>query len=140
MKQHIRRAIGADIPRLMEIRGAVAENRLSDPGAVTAADYAAFIDHSDIWVLTEGDLVLGFAAGDSRDGSIWALFVAPGCEGRGIGRQLLPLACETLRKAGYATATLSTSAGTRADRFYRQNGWAAIGTNEKREVVFRKGI
>ena len=31
----IRKAILSDIPRLMEIRGAVRENRLSDPGRVT---------------------------------------------------------------------------------------------------------
>ena len=137
---NMRRAVAADIPRIMEIRHAVSENRLSDPTAVTSAHCAAFIDRSEIWLWCENEAVLGFAAGDTRDGWIWALFVAPGHEGRGIGRALLPLACDTLRRAGYATATLSTDEGTRAERFYRQNGWTATGKNHRGEVVFRKEL
>jgi GNAT superfamily N-acetyltransferase len=93
----------------MTIRHAVRENRLSAPNSVTAADCAAFIERSEIWVWEEDGLILGFSAGDVRDGWIWALFVAPGHEARGIGRALLPLACNTLRVAGYRVATLSTS-------------------------------
>jgi GNAT superfamily N-acetyltransferase len=140
MRDAIRRATRADIPRLMQIRDAVRENRLSDPSRVPAADYAAFLQHSEIWVRTEGDLICAFAAGDTRDGSIWALFVDPVHEGRGMGQTLLPLACETLLKADYDVATLSTDAGTRADRFYRQNGWTVIGKNEKGEIIFQKPI
>jgi ribosomal protein S18 acetylase RimI-like enzyme len=70
----------------------------------------------------EDGVIQGFAAGDPRDGSIFALFVDPAHEGRGIGRALLALACGTLRAAGFATATLSTEPGTRAERFYRTNG------------------
>jgi GNAT superfamily N-acetyltransferase len=107
---------------------------------VTAADCDAFIERSEIWVWEEDGVVQGFAAGDTRDGWIWALFVAPGHEGRGIGQALLPLACETLRKAGYTMATLSTVEGTRAARFYRMNGWTAAGRNHKGELVFRKQL
>jgi GNAT superfamily N-acetyltransferase len=137
---NIRRAVAADIPRIMEIRHAVFENRLSDPSVVTDAHCTAFIDRSEIWVWCEKGAVLGFSAGDTRDGWIWALFVAPGHEGRGIGRALLPFACETLRRAGYTTATLSTEEGTRAERFYRENGWTAAGKNHKGEVVFTKAL
>jgi GNAT superfamily N-acetyltransferase len=140
MRATIRPASPADIPRIMQIRHAVRENRLSDPDLVTSADCAAFIEHSDIWVWVEDDLILAFAAGDTRNGWIWALFVDPDHEGRGIGQALLPLACDTLRNGGHTSATLSTTAGTRADRFYRRNGWTAIGTNEKGEIVFQKPI
>ena len=122
----------------MEIRHAVHENRLSDPNLVTAADCVAFIGRSEMWVWEENGVIEAFAAGDKRDGSIFALFVAPEYEGRGIGQKLLPLACETLRRAGYAVATLSTEAGTRAERFYRANGWIANGRNHKGEIVFQK--
>ncbi|MBV8493252.1 MAG: GNAT family N-acetyltransferase [Alphaproteobacteria bacterium] len=124
----------------MEIRHSVRENRLSDPSLVTAADCAAFVERSEIWVWTENGVVQGFAAGDTRDGWIWALFVAPGYEGRGIGRALLPLACKTLREAGYSTAKLGTARETRAETFYRTNGWSEIGANEKGEVVFQKAL
>jgi GNAT superfamily N-acetyltransferase len=136
----IRRARRADVSRIMEIRHSVRENRLSDPNLVTAADCAAFIERSEIWVWEEDGAVQGFAAGDTRDGWIWALFVAPGYEGRGIGQALLPLACETLSRAGYATATLSTVDGTRAERFYRTNGWTMTGKNKKGELVFQKQL
>jgi GNAT superfamily N-acetyltransferase len=136
----IRRAGRADVPRIMQIRHAVRENRLSDPNSVTAADCVAFMERSEFWVWEEDGVILGFAAGDPRNGWIFALFVDPEHEGRGIGRALLPLACATLRSVGYDIATLSTSPGTRAERFYRTNGWAAIGTNSKGEFVFEKRL
>ena len=81
-----------------------------------------------------------FAAGDVRDGWIWALFVAPGCEGRGIGQALIPLACETLRKSGYIVATLSTAERTRAERFHRANGWTVTAKNHRGELLFYKRL
>ena len=114
----IRRTVQTDVPRMMEIGIRVRENRLSDLNLVTAADCAAFMERSEIWVWEEDGAVQGFAAGDTRDGWIWALFFAPGCEGFGIGQALLPLACETLWRARYTTATLSIVEGTGAERFY----------------------
>jgi GNAT superfamily N-acetyltransferase len=136
----IRRAIHADIPRIMTIRHAVRENRLSDPNSVTAADCVAFINRSEMWVWVEDGLIQGFAAGDPGNGQIFALFVDPNREGRGIGRALLPLACATLRNAGHSIATLSTDPGTRAERFYRADGWTATGVNGKGEIVFEKRL
>lgn len=136
----IRRAVQTDIRRIMEIRYSVRENRLSDPNLVTATDCEAFIKRSEIWVWEEDGAVQGFAAGDARDGWIFGLFVAPQYEGRGIGQALLPLACETLRKAGYTIAKLSTVAGTRAERFYRTNGWTTTGKDQKGELVFQKRL
>jgi GNAT superfamily N-acetyltransferase len=100
----IRKASCADIPRLFEIRFAVHENILADPRRVTAADCQWFIDNSTIWVWVEDSQVLGFSAADPRDGTIWALFVDPAHEGRGIGQALLPLACDTLREEGHRKA------------------------------------
>lgn len=62
--------------------------------------------------------ILGSSATDTRDGTIWALFIDPDHEGRGIGRALLAKACDVLRQAGHRTATLGTEPGSRADRFY----------------------
>ena len=135
-----RRAIQTDVPRIMEIRHSVRENRLGDPNLVTTTDCVAFIEDSEIWVWEEDGAVQGFAAGDTRDGWIFGLFVAPEYEGRGIGQLLLPLACETLRKAGYTIAKLSTGAGTRAERFYRTNGWTVTGKNQKGELVFQRPL
>jgi GNAT superfamily N-acetyltransferase len=134
-----RRATYADVPRIMEIRHAVRENRLSDPNSVTAADCIAFIDRAEMWVCTDAaGEVQGFSAGDPRDGSIWALFVDPPHEGRGIGRVLLARACHTVRSAGFSTATLNTAPGTRAERFYRMDGWIETGRSAKGEIVFQR--
>ncbi len=136
--REIRRAGHADIPRLFEIRFAVTENRLIDPSRVTAADCAWFIDHSDVWVWEEAGTIRGFSAADPRDGSIWALFVEPGQDGRGIGRELLRAALNTLVRRGHRAATLTTDAGSRAEGFYRKAGWVEIGRSAG-EVRFQIG-
>jgi GNAT superfamily N-acetyltransferase len=129
--QHIRRAVEADLTRIFEIRGAVKENRLSDPSAVTHQDCLWYIAGPGIWVWQDGHHITGFSASDTRDGSIWALFVDPKSEGSGIGRALLTQAVQVLRDAGFTAATLSTDPGTRAARFYRQAGWIEDGFNGK---------
>jgi ribosomal protein S18 acetylase RimI-like enzyme len=134
----IRKALAADVPRIWEIRFAVKENRLSTPALVTDADVQRCLDDGEMWVCEEDGRIKGFAASDSRDGSIWALFIDPSCEGQGIGQALLVEACARLRAAGYGVMTLSTDPGTRAERFYRRNGWEAQGLNAKGEMVFTK--
>ena len=137
----LRPAALGDIPRIFEIRNTVGENRLSDPSRVTEADTVRFIDDGALWVWQEADgLVTGFSGSDKRDGSIWALFVAPGHEGKGIGRALLKSACEALRAFGCRLASLSTDPGTQAERHYRADGWTVTGTNEKGELVFQKPL
>jgi GNAT superfamily N-acetyltransferase len=66
--------------------------------------------------------------------------VHPDYVGRGIARALLPLACEDLRVAGYAVAKLTTDPGTRAERFYRCNGWTDTGRRQKGEMVFERAL
>lgn len=130
----IRRATHDDTPRVSEIRLAVRENRLVDPSRVTAADYAWFVDNPGIWLWEEAGEILGFSAADTRNGSIWALFVAPGHDGKGIGRALLAKACEVLRDAGHARATLGTGPGTRAEGFYLRAGWVRTGAMKGDDV------
>jgi len=136
----MRAAVYADIPRMVELRASVHENRLGDPTRVTLADYMWFIDNATIHVWDVSDTIRGLSAGDPRDGSIWALFVDPAFEGRGIGQALIAASCATLRLAGHRSATLSTEAGTRAERFYVRNGWTAQGRNPKGEIIFSKAL
>ncbi len=112
------------------------ENQLSDPSLVTDADYAWFAEHPGIWVWEEEGEILGFSAGDTRDGTIWALFVDPAHHHRGIGRALFEAACDTLRRAGHRSAMLTTDPGTRAERFYRAAGWTVVGTSKRGELMF----
>jgi len=136
----VRRATRADLRRIAEIRGAVRENVLIDPGSVTDADVLWFIDNPGIWLWDEDGAIHGFSAADPRNGSIWALFVDPGQEGRGIGRALLATACDALRDAGHAVAILNTGEGTRAERFYRAAGWREVGRSAKGELILQLAL
>jgi GNAT superfamily N-acetyltransferase len=132
----LRRAIRDDLPRIAEIRHAVRENRLSRPDAIAEDEVLWFLDNPGIWVWDEDGRVLGFSAGDTRDGWIWALFIDPEQEGRGIGRALFAKACQVVRTAGHTHLRLRTSPGTRAARFYEAQGWRVTGTLPGGEVQF----
>ena len=132
----IRRATGADRARISEIRLSVKENILRDPARVTPDMVTWFIDNPGIWLWEEDGKVLGFSAADTRDGTVFALFIDPGHEGRGIGRALFAKALDSLREAGHRTGSLTTQPGSRADRFYQRAGWKAVGTSERGERIF----
>lgn len=131
-----RRATFDDIPAMSEIRMAVSENILSDPSRVTRQMYEDYLDAKGRgWVAEVDGVIAGFCYADKHDASIWALFVSPGFEGRGIAQNLLPLAVEWLFGLGFDSVKLSTGAGTRADRFYSAQGWRRVPRNE-REVEY----
>lgn len=111
---------------MSEIRLSVAENILSDPARVTLADYAAYLtDQGQSWVVEADGRILAFGAAN-RSGLIWALFVRPGFEGRGLGRLALDECLAWLEQGEAGRAFLDTGAGTRAEGFYRSQGWHEI--------------
>ncbi len=135
---HYRQATLADIPQMSAIRLAVTENVLSDPAKVTPQMYEDYLHKLGRgWVAEENGQVLGFAYGASADNSIWALFVAPGQEGRGMGRRLLGLAVDWLVSQGAKELILCTDAATRADRFYQAQGWQRGQVQADGEVRYR---
>jgi GNAT superfamily N-acetyltransferase len=138
----IRKATPSDRPRISDIRFAVRENRPSSAAvvAVIAELIDWLLDNSTVWVWEEDGTIQGFSAADPRDGSICALFVDPSYERRGIGRALLPFACEVLKESGHATAILTTEAGTRAERFYRTDGWTEVGRKEDGQIMFQRSL
>jgi ribosomal protein S18 acetylase RimI-like enzyme len=104
----IRNANVSDIPRIFEIRGAVHENKLRDPSRVTIEDLRWFIANPGIFVWDEDGRIVGFSAADPRDGSIFALFVAPAFEGREFGRLLFVLhGAEECRMRAYVACDFS---------------------------------
>jgi GNAT superfamily N-acetyltransferase len=131
----IRWATQGDVARIFEIRTNVRENRLDDPARVTVEDVRAFIADTGMFVWEDAGQVVGFSAADPRDGSIWALFVDPAYEGRGIGRALFERACAVLWAAGYTRLWLTTDRGTRAETFYRAAGLEVTATRGN-ELVF----
>jgi len=137
----IRKATSADRPRISEVRLAVRENQLSATSVSKVEATSDWIfDNATFWVWEEAGAVQGFSVADPRDGIIFGLFIHPDYEGRGLGRALLPRACEDLRAAGFAAAMLTTGPGTRAERFYRENGWEETGRQADGEIIFRKSL
>lgn len=135
----IRVATRADLPRISEIRLTVRENVLSRPDKIVdAVQY--LIDRDAFWVFEDDGHIHGFSSADPRDGSIFALFMDPASEGRGIARALLDAACRHLTTAGHGRAWLSTDPGTRAERFYRHQGWRETGRTADGEIRFEKAL
>lgn len=119
-----RRATESDINAIFVVRFAVKENVLSNPARVTREMCIDYLDKLGRgWVCEIDGRVVGFSYAARADHSIWALFVLPEFEGRGIGKRLLKLATDWLFGIGATQVMLSTEADTRADRFYLAQGW-----------------
>jgi GNAT superfamily N-acetyltransferase len=78
-----------DIRQIMTVRFAVKENILSSPALVTDKDCEEYITaRGKGWVCEMERSVVDFAIADLLEKSIWALFVHPEYEKKGIGRRL----------------------------------------------------
>jgi N-acetylglutamate synthase-like GNAT family acetyltransferase len=136
----VREAVAADIPAMHAIRMDVRENTLSDPSWLTPEVYRAHLGNAGVsnsWVCERDGRILGFSVARRAQADIWALFVDPAHEGRGIGRRLIAAATDWLFAQGVDTVSLSTTPDTRADAFYRANGWQRGELTDKGEVMFR---
>ena len=133
----LRKARISDVHAINHLRMQVNENVLIDPSWLTEERTAkAITAEGRGWVFEEDGELLGFSIAFDHDHSIWALFVMPGHEDRGIGRALLDAAVDWLWSRGAETIRLSTDLGTRADGFYRGQGWREVRRNEEGEVFF----
>src|SRR2546423_9052191 len=78
-----------DIPQLHAVRISVKENPLPDPDLITADDYEEFLTRRGKgWLCDIDKAVVGFAIADLKENNIWALFIQPGYQGKGIGKKL----------------------------------------------------
>ena len=133
----IREAVISDIAGIQVVRNAVKENRLSDPALVTDADCETYMTiRGKGWVCVNDGQIVGFAIADLQDHNIWALFLLPGFERRGIGKQLHGIMLDWYFSQTNETVWLSTAPGTRAESFYRKAGWVETGVYGKGEIKF----
>ncbi|AYN06669.1 GNAT family N-acetyltransferase [Flavobacterium sp. 140616W15] len=133
----IREAKVEDIKQIQVVRNSVKENTLSDPGLVTDKDCEDFImTRGKGWVCEINNEVVGFSIVDLKDNNIWALFLKPEFEKRGIGKQLHNVMLDWYFEQTRVNVWLGTSPNTRADLFYRKMGWTEIGKHGKGEIKF----
>jgi len=134
---NIREAGIEDIIQIQAVRNSVTENTLSDPGLVTDRDCEEFITkRGKGWVCEIDNRIVGFAIVDLKEKNIWALFIDPRFEKKGIGRLLHNTMLDWYFAQTEDTVWLGTEADTRAESFYRKAGWAEAGTHGKGEIKF----
>lgn len=127
----IRQAAVGDIPELQSIRMIVRENRLADLSRVQPHHVEEMIlERGRGWVAVLDERIAGFAIADLTTSSVWALFVDPGFEKRGIGRRLHDTMISWMFDTGVERISLCTEPGTRAERFYKTAGWVHTGEEE----------
>ncbi len=128
----IREAGGADMPGIARVRTSVRENlltteQLAQRGITNASVAASLLVDRKGWVAERRTEIVAFCMADRADPSIFALFVLPEYEGRGLGSRLLDLALQWLWDNGAELVWLTTSPDTRAARFYARRGWVPVG-------------
>lgn len=123
----IRPALISDVSAMFHVRGAVGENtmtteELSAIGVTPDSISLAVIGSPCSWVATVAEEVVGFAMVELESACLFALFVLPTHEGRGIGTELTH-ACEQALFKRHTAAWLETAKGSRAARLYQHLGW-----------------
>jgi GNAT superfamily N-acetyltransferase len=136
-----REATAADMPGISDVRQSVIENPLSVAqlaarGITNESVAASFLKDSKGWVAIDDGLIVGFSIADRKEQAVFALFVHPEHEGRGIGGRLFDLALQWLWDNGASGLWLTTSAGTKAAAFYERRGWIATGIAEHGDVRY----
>ena len=133
----IREAKIEDIKKIQTVRNSVKENTLSNPNLVTDQDCEEFISiRGKGWVCEINKQIVGFAIADLKENNIWALFLDPQFEKKGIGQLLHKTMLDWYFSQTKVTVWLGTAFNTRAEQFYRKAGWIDVGTHGKNEIKF----
>lgn len=128
MSVRVRAAGTADVASIFYVRTSVNENALSFTElaamGITVETVTDMIRAAPCaWIAVENGAVVGFSMIDQEGGSLFAAFVLPSHEGRGIGRRLVAEA-ERQLFARHPVCWLETGRATRAAGFYGRLGWS----------------
>jgi len=133
----VREAKVDDIKQIQIVRNSVTENTLSDPNLVTDEACEEFITaRGKGWVCEIAEQVVGFAVVDLKENNVWALFLDPKFEKKGIGQQLHKVMLDWYFAQTKEKLWLGTSPNTRAEQFYIKAGWTAVGRHGTKEIKF----
>lgn len=133
----IREAAVKDINQIQIVRNSVKQNMLSNPALVKDADCEEFITRRGKgWVCEVDNVIVGFAIADLKEHNIWALFLKPEFEGKGIGSRLHDTMMDWYFTQTKTKVWLGTAPATRAASFYLKRGWSRAGMHGAKEVKF----
>ena len=133
----IREAKIEDIKQIQIVRTSVTENTSSNPNLVTDEACEEFITKRGKGQVCEIDAqIVGFAIADLKENNVWALFLDPKFEKKGIGQQLHNTMLDWYFKQTEEKIWLGTAFNTRAEQFYRKAGWTEVGTHGTKEIKF----
>jgi GNAT superfamily N-acetyltransferase len=134
---NIRVATESDIPELGRVRMSVNENRIPSLASLRPGDMERMLGGDGCgWVGEVDGRIVAFAIADLSGANVYALFVEPGHEGRGVGCRLHDTMMEWFFAAGVDDVWLGTDPNTRAERFYRKAGWMPTGSRPNGEIRF----
>ncbi len=132
-----REAALTDINQVQFVRNAVKENRLSDPALVPDKDVETYMTkRGKGWVCEVDKRIVGFAIVDLVENNVWALFVHPDFEAKGVGKELHRIMMDWYFVQTNKKIWLGTEPKSRAETFYRMLGWKEIGVHGKGEIKF----
>lgn len=133
---NFRQAIPEDIPQIQIVRNSVKENQLSNPNLIPDELVEEFITKRGKGFVCEIDKkIVGFSIVDFVENNVWALFLLPEFEGKRIGKKLHQLMLDEYFSKTKETIWLSTEANSRAEIFYKKQGWKNAGLHGN-EVKF----
>jgi GNAT superfamily N-acetyltransferase len=91
------------------------------------------------WVFEDdAGVIVGFGIADALSRSLWALFVHPGSERRGVGRALHDAMVAWLFAIDNRPIWLTTEPHTRAASFYAAAGWLPQPSPVSGELCFSR--
>ena len=137
LKMIFREATINDIQQIQFVRNAVTENRLSDPALVPDKDVEEYMtNRGKAWVCEVDEKIVGFAMVDLIENNVWALFIHPDFEAMGIGKKLHRIMMDWYFLQTREKIWLGTDPNSRANKFYRMQGWKEVGIHGKMEIKF----
>lgn len=141
----VRFATEEDIPALFDIRTSVRENHqsreeLAEIGVTPQSIAEMLRTNSRAWLAEVEGTPAAFTMADAGEGTVFAMFVRPEYEGRGLGKALMRETESWLFAQGWDEIWLLTGSdpALRANGFYRHLGWRDAGVQEDGQIKYVK--
>lgn len=141
----IREACSEDVETLFEIRTSVSENymsreELASEGITPETVVQMLQTDYKAWVAEIEEQLIGFSMVHTPEKTIFAMFISPDFQGRGVGRLLMKKAENWLWMQGAEEIWLLTTNNPnfRSYGFYLHLGWTPTDVQPDRQIKFIK--